>query len=681
VTETEDGALPKIIDFGIAKATEHRLTEASVFTELGQWIGTPEYMSPEQTAVSNQDIDTRTDVYSLGVVLYELLVGEQPLCRSDLREAGFDEMRRRIREKEPPRPSTRARSTVSEREDLARRRQTSAHGLVRALEGDLDWLTMKSLEKDRDRRYSSPLDLASDIERYLRDEPVLAGPPGGLYRARKFIRRHRVGAAAAGFCVVALVAGFTLATVGFIRARASEREAIAQQKAAQQVSNFLEEVFSVMDPGAQSAQTASSREVLKHGAARIADSLHDQPEARARLMATMGRVSTSLGYFDLAEPLLNGALTIQREILPEDSPEIASTLFSMGWMAFWQADYVRSHDSFVRASAILENAPDSYTRLSMSARTAFGFLTMRQGDLDGAKEILNQALETVESAFGPNDPLISDALLFLGDLHIDLGNYEESGPAFERALEIRRASYGVDHQQYAFALMSQSRYLRFAGLLDESENVVRQAIDILERTYGPEHPAVANSLGMLGTTLRVREDYEEAIVAYERAISILARQFGPDHGGLSWIQRGLARTYLRMERLHEALETAEEASRISEIAYGPDNIESARGLSLIAYLEYRFERYQESRILFERSLEIRQKTQGADHPALATTYYNHSCVSALTGDREHALDSLQRSLNAGFSSPIAFDDPDLDSLRGNPRFEEMLTELRRRQPD
>ncbi len=681
VTEFEGGALPKIIDFGIAKATKQRLTEASVFTELGQWVGTPEYMSPEQAAIQNEDIDTRTDVYSLGVVLYELLVGAQPLSQSELRALGFDEMRLKIRDEEPPRPSTRARSTSSGAESAARHRQTSTEGLARALEGDLDWLTMKALEKDRDRRYPSPVDLSADIDRFLRHEPVLAGPPGGIYRARKFVRRHRVGVIAASFCVAALVVGFGLAMVGFVRARASEQEAVAQAKAAQQVSGFLEEVFSVMDPGSQAGDSVSPRDVLQHGANRISNSLHGQPEARARLMATIGRVSTSLGYFDLAEPLLTDALAIQRQAPGNDHTAVANTLFTIGWMAFWQADFDRSHDAFTEASAILEKAPASDARLALSATTAAGFLKMRQGDIDGAREILDRALETAESTFGPEDPLISDILLFLGDLHIDLGQYEESGRALDRALRIRRESYGIDHQQYAFAMMSQSRYLRFTSRFDESENMIRQAIDIFERTYGPEHPAVANSLGMLGTTLRVQQKYEAAVTEYQRAMSILTAQFGPDNGGLTWIQRGLARTYLLMERLQEALETAREAFRVAELAYGPEHLESARGLALIAYIEYRLERYQESRTLYEQSLEIWRKTVGPDHPALATAYYNHSCVSALVGDHEGALDSLQRSLDAGFSNPVAFDDPDLDSLRGDPRFEEMLSELRSRQPD
>src|SRR5262245_50337583 len=206
--------VPKIIDFGVAKATAQRLTERTMYTELGALIGTPEYMSPEQAEMTGLDVDTRTDVYALGVILYELLTGALPFDPKELRAAGFDEIRRRIREVDPPRPSTKV-STLGERAtESARRRGTEPAKLVSRLRGDLDWITMKALEKDRTRRYGSPMELAADIARHLGDEPVQARPPSVAYRTRKFIRRHRLGAAAAAFISLTLVAGMIGTTVG-----------------------------------------------------------------------------------------------------------------------------------------------------------------------------------------------------------------------------------------------------------------------------------------------------------------------------------------------------------------------------------------------------------------------------------------------------------------------------------
>ena len=201
VTIQDDEAVPKIIDFGIAKATSQRLTERTVFTELGQWIGTPEYMSPEQAEMTGLDIDTRTDVYSLGVVLYELLVGAQPFDSTTLRSAGFDEMRRRIREEEPPRPSTRLTHGDRDSDVAAERRRTSATNLARELKGDLDWIVMKALEKDRTRRYATPMDLAADVQRHMDNEPVEASPPSAVYRLGKFVRRNRVAVATVSLVV------------------------------------------------------------------------------------------------------------------------------------------------------------------------------------------------------------------------------------------------------------------------------------------------------------------------------------------------------------------------------------------------------------------------------------------------------------------------------------------------
>jgi tetratricopeptide (TPR) repeat protein len=681
VTEGEGHAQPKIIDFGIAKATERRLTEQSVFTELGQWIGTPEYMSPEQAELANRDIDTRTDVYSLGVVLYELLVGAQPLGRMELREASFDEMRRKIREEEPPRPSTRARSTGGEIATVAGDRQMTAIGLVRALEGDLDWITMRALEKDRDRRYDSPLDLLADIVRYLRDEPVLAGPPGGVYRVRKFIRRHRVGVLAATFCLAALVVGLGLATVGFLRAKRSEGKAIAQAESARRVSGFLEEIFDVLDPGSQAGQTVSAHDMLQRGAERIADALHDQPAVRARLMATIGRVSTNLGHFEIAQPLLENALALQREGLGNDHPEVGRTLVTMGWLAFWQAEYLRSLASFNEAATILENSSGQTDRLAVTARTAAGYLLFLTGDFDGARESLDRALDITETVYGPDDPLVSDALLFSGNLLFDSGQYEEAGEAFERAVAIRKAAYGMGHQQYAFAVSNLARYYRVTGRVDEALDLMGRAVEIFERTYGPEHPALAQVLGALGTTLRSQEDYEGAIRHYERAMAIFKKNFGTDYLGLSWVLRGLAGIYLRTDDLEEAYAAANEALRIADAAGGQGELERARSQSMMGHVEYRLERYPESHEAFEKSLAIYEAVVNPNHPRIGGTCYNLACVSALDGHTDRALEELHRSLDAGFSNPIIFDDPDLASLRGTTEFEEMVAEVRRRQPE
>ena len=209
----DEKPMPKIIDFGVAKATAQRLTEQTVYTELGALIGTPEYMSPEQAEMTGQNIDTRTDVYSLGVMLYEMLVGALPFEPKELRSAGFDEIRRKIREDDPPRPSTRV-SSLGERSTItAKNRQTDPSRLQSQLRGDLDWITMKALEKDRTRRYGSPAELASDLGRHLGDEPVLASPPSTVYRARKFVRRHRVGVAVTAAGVLVLLAFAVTMTV------------------------------------------------------------------------------------------------------------------------------------------------------------------------------------------------------------------------------------------------------------------------------------------------------------------------------------------------------------------------------------------------------------------------------------------------------------------------------------
>jgi serine/threonine protein kinase/Tfp pilus assembly protein PilF len=678
VCETDEGPQPKIIDFGIAKATERGLTEQSVFTELGQWIGTPEYMSPEQAAIGNSDIDTRTDVYSLGVVLYELLAGDQPLARDELRSAGFDEMRRRIQEQDPPRPSTRVRTTAADSVTVADRRKTSAIVLAKTLEGDLDWITMTALEKDRDRRYASPLELLADIDRYLKDEPVLAGPPGGFYRLGKFVRRHRVIVLAMAFSFIALLAGLGMATVGFVRARAHEQEAIAQAQTAEKVAGFLEEVFSLMDPGSEPGQSVSTRELLQFGSDRIEQSLHDQPEVRTRLMRTIGGVANNLGHYEIADPLLSKALDSQRALLGGDHPDLASTLLALGWSAYWQGDLDRALWHFEESVRVLEASGLQAGRVGLSARSAVGLLRLKAGDLDGSRIVLERMLADTESAFGPDDALVSDALLYLGHLKLQQGRDEEAVPLFERAAEIREELFGAEHQQWAFAAVGLGTCLRLAGEYEEARNLLSRSIDAFENAYGPEHPALAQALAVQANITRDRGDNEAAIRQFQRAVGILKKRFGADHEELAWILRALAVTYLRADNLLEAHAAAAESLRVARVPPAAGTLERARSQALLAFVEYRMEKYDKARSLYQQSLATSLLSVRPDDPNLRLVYYNLGCLDALGGEVDGALQWLEKAMQAGYDANYIFDDPDLDPLRGHPTFQRMVREVKRR---
>lgn len=283
-----------------------------MYTALGQLIGTPEYMSPEQADLTVEDIDTRTDVYSLGVILYELLAGALPFDSTQLRQAGFEGIIKLLREKDPMRPSTKVSSLGEQTTEIAQKRHTEPRRLAGELKGDLDWIVMRSLEKDRNRRYGSPQELAQDIQRHLEHQPVLAGPPSATYRAKKFVKRNRAAVGFATTILLAVATGFILLTIQNAKIAAARDEAEA-------VVTTLEEMLASVDL-TKSGRDVTVKKMLDETAKTLGEKFQDQPLVEARLRHTVGKTYNELGEYDAAEEHLVRAVAIRKDLLGDEKP-------------------------------------------------------------------------------------------------------------------------------------------------------------------------------------------------------------------------------------------------------------------------------------------------------------------------------------------------------------------------
>jgi serine/threonine protein kinase/tetratricopeptide (TPR) repeat protein len=668
----EDGRpVPKIIDFGVAKATSQRLTERTLFTELGQWIGTPEYMSPEQAELTGLDVDTRSDVYSLGVVLYELLAGSQPFDSSELRTAGFDEMRRVIREEEPPRPSTRVSSLGDASQTAAEQRRTDIHGLTRTLRGDLDWIVMKAMEKDRTRRYGSPSELAADVVRYLADEPVEASPPGAVYRIQKFVRRHKVGVAAGLLVTTALMVGVTLATVGLIRAR-------EEAETARRVSELLARVFTDLDPGAQMGQMPSTSVMLDRGVQRIRHELSDQPVVRARLLDTVGNAYRNLGRYAEARPLLEEALELREENLGADHEDVGHSCVSLGWLAFRDAEYEESKELFGRAVTIFEKtlAPE---HPSVASNLGFlGGVHWRTGHLPDALAAFKRSLEIFESNGLRNDPMVVNTTYPYAVTLMALARYSEAEKLFEEALILYRAQYGPEHPAVGGLLADLARCYLETLRLDQARVTFERSLAIQEAALGPDHPNLALPLRSLGELDRRAGKYESSRAYLERAVTVVERTFGDDHPDLVWTLWYYGLTLQNLGEVERALATLERAERIAETTHGRRHIDFALSLEIIGLHHYKNEDWDEALRQYRRAFEIREQIFGEGHGATGWNLYDQACILALSGDATGAIATLDRALEVGWANHRIFEDDDFDTLKGRPEFEAILAEVRSR---
>jgi eukaryotic-like serine/threonine-protein kinase len=641
VTVEDQKVIPKIIDFGLAKALGSGDADMTQFTHIGQVIGTPTYMSPEQ--VSGSDIDTRTDVYSLGVLLYQLLVGTVPFDLKVTPQEGWDAFRKKIREQEPVRPSVRSSSLGDSSPETAKKRRIDAASWSRELRGDLDWITLRALEKDRTGRYQSPSELAADITRHLKHEPVLASPPSTIYRLRKFVRRHRVGVAAAAVVALALIAGITGTTIGLIRATRAERKAVEEAENTRQLSDFLLGLFRVSDPSEARGNTITAREILDRGAQKIERELGGRPVIKAEMMRTMGEVYISLGLYKQAQPLLEKSLVIARTAGSDNLGIQSNTLLQLAAFYIGQG---KSHEALplaqeglrLRERVLGPEHPEVARGLLI-----VGIIYRNTGKLAEAKGFLERSLAIREKTLGPEHADTLDSLFHLAWLHNLMHNFKEAAKCYERILIIRE-KLGPGQPEVARALSDLGIVRSNMGDYAEALKLYQQALAIREKVLGPNHKDVGDSVNNIGTALWNLGRFHEARPYYQRALGIMEKAFGPEHPAVAEILRNLALLLNALGEEEKARPLYERTLAIQEKASGADSPQLTGILTDFGWLLYEIGEYDKSRLVFIRALNLREKAGGPGNARIAYTLMLLGDLYRDTGHYRAAQSVYERAL-------------------------------------
>ncbi len=541
VTLSDGRPAPKVIDFGIAKAASGGLTPVSAYTQFFQLLGTPDYMSPEQAAGA-MDLDTRTDVYSLGVVLYEILTGATPFGGDRLRSASFDEMRRIIREDQPPAPSTRVTTNNGARlVELADRRGMEPGRLAGALRRELDWIVMRALDKAPSRRYDSAEAFAADIERYLRGEPVLAGPPTTSYRLRKFVSRRRGLVAGAALMVLAMGVGVTGLGAGFLKASTERDRAVAATALAEKAreaaaldarkyksaSEFLSSMLSSAGPEGRTGRDVTVREVLDLGAAAVDNgSLRDQPDVEATARLAIGSSYVTIGQPLKAERHLKLALQLRERVSGPTHPGAAECLIELAALALNQHRVPEAEALATRAVALFRAAGPDHPSLCRAMRE-LGGIQAANGRLDEARATLSEAIALADRLFGPHS---KDAAELRSYTAINTHDPEGSATLMIEALEGFQAAYGPKHPETTRTLSQLGAQYHMQRRYDDAERCYSESLAITSETIGPASPASINNQYMLAWLAESRRDFPTAEARWARVVELSTQTFGAVSG-------------------------------------------------------------------------------------------------------------------------------------------------------
>ncbi len=616
LVSTVDGVpVPKVIDFGIAKATSRSLTEKTFFTEHGQFIGTPEYMSPEQTDLSGVDVDTRSDIYSLGVLLYALLVGSTPFESKTLRSAGFAEIQRIIREVDPPRPSTRASSLGAGLDQVAIRRREQAARLPRVLRGELDWIVMKSLEKDRARRYETANGLAMDIVRYLSNEPVQASPPSRAYRLRKLVARNRLVFAAATAMVALLAAGVVGTSFGLVRARQAEARTRAEAAKATMTAEFLTDMLQGVGPSvARGRDTELLQEILAETDRKVGEELADQPEVEASIRSFLGTTYYDLGDFEKARAQFERSLTLYREVHGELHEDVAINHNSLALVFWGLAEFPEAERQALLALDLRRRIfGDRHRQVANSQRDLANIL-VAQSRYAEAESPLAEAIAVQREVLAPeNRDELATSLNSMGNVLMHLSRFDEARPLYEEALEIHTDILGHDHPFTVTDLHNLGWLARYQNKHHEAEARFGEAAAISRRIYGEAHPKLAESLASHARGLQQLGRFAEAAALARESLAMTSDHFGPDHLATASAMASLSLILSEMGQHEENDRLNQQILAIRRQQLGEDHPQTLSTLQNIAYAYYQRGEYRTAETMFRESLAAYERANGREH--------------------------------------------------------------------
>lgn len=646
-----DDGQPKILDFGVARATGGDVQACTRYTTMGQLVGTVPYMSPEQIGGDPRELDTRSDVYALGVILYELLAGRLPY---DLAHRPLPEIARIIREVAP----------------------LPLGAANRALRGDLELIAAHALEKDRGQRYQSAADLAADLQRYLDDEAVVARPPSAWYRARKFARRRRALVVSAAVVALAVLGGLVATSAALARALRAERTAntrlaeslaarraeAAQRRIAEQararaeleaetaaaVNAFLNDMLASVDP-AEGDREITVREVLDRAAEGISGALPGRPLVEAAVRRTIGRSYLGLGLYEQALAQLEAALAIRTRCLDGDAPEVLASLSDV-------ATALQNLSRLDEAQTQFERALDLHTQVygemhveTLAARNNLGLLLVLRGRYAEAEPHFRAALAGHERVSGPESLETLDALSNLAALLEYQGRLDEAEPLARASLDARRRAFGPRHPGTLVAINNLGTLLAAADRLDEAEPLYKEGLELSRQVLGAEHPETLISMANMAGLLRDRRKFDDAEALYRETLAIRRRLLGPAHLDTIASLRDLGLTVRDLGRLDEAatlLEEAVAAARENLGADAPDTVAAVHALGTVRLLQGRA---ADAEPLLREAFEHTRQRIGAD--AWKTGVYQAAYGEALAAAARPAEAAEQ--LRAAYSVFVA----------------------------